>query len=694
VKKIPVYCLISLMIIAVMASSLYAQGGVVLALSGGGTRGLAHIGVMEVLEEKGIPVAGVVGTSIGAIIGGLYCSGYKASQLREILLETDLTSLLNNRSERIFAATGREQVTAKGLPWISLNEKKQIVGPLGTDPGVALLERFVQLASEVNVVNFNNLCIPFAAIATDLENGKKVVLRRGSLASAMRASMAVPALFEPWPIEGRLLVDGGLVSNMPVSTARELFPGYPLIAVNVTTPLRPRDQLRSIIDVVDQSVTIMTMQNIDREIAAADLVIRPELDENIPLLGTSMISEIINSGRTAIEDDIPLIRDLVHQAPPIECAIGSFSETVQDVVFRGVPEEISGELRSRYSHWIGHPVDTAQILEACEKIRTRDDVSSVEYYLDEPEEKLSVVIVVQRKPAYEIKLGGYATNLHDNRWLRLNALERDYLKYGDKLSLDLRMGDQWGFDLDYFSTPNRYGGWNFSLGAQRWDLDPANSFSVDWEEYGLSAYRVSRAGGFDIGYGMAFRLNSFDDYDNDFWGPVVYASFETSAEHEGSSNSLTGCAWWPDLEEPLFRIQFTNEVEGSGKWSSLFRAGFAEGDISHPATAVYLGSREELYSYADNPLRAERMTWANLILRRELVSSWWGKLTADLITGYGYTWDDGWDGLGEAWEAGIGLSIPGYFLDAQLLMLWNEDDDFTLGFTIGHPYWGSCPIGR
>ena len=684
--------ILSLLVIHLCTSSLYAEGGVVLSLSGGGTRGLAHIGVLEVLEENHIPVAGIVGTSIGAIIGGLYASGYKAEQLRDIISGTDLTDLLSHPSERIFVALGREQLSPGGLPWISLNEKGQITGPLGSASGVELLDRFAQLALNVDVVNFSNLCIPFAAIATDLETGKKVVLRRGSLASAMRASMAIPAIFEPWPIEGKLLVDGGLVSNMPVSTARELFPGYPVIAVNVTSPLLPRKNLRSIIDVVDQSITIMTMQNIDREIATAEIVIRPDINENIPLLDVSRSSEIIHAGRIAIEDDIPLILKLVQQAPPIECAGSPVLKIVDEIMIRGFPPVIQTELEKQYKDWTGLPVDTGKILDACNELKSRDDVFSVEYYIEESENTVRVVLEVQRKPAYEIKMGGYATNLHPNRWLRFNLVRRDYISYGDKLLLDLRIGDQWGLGLDYMPSADDYGSWRLSLSAEKWDLTPSNSPFLEWEEYSMVLSHLFKAGLFDLGLGLVFELNTLDDFDNSFWGPLFFASIDTFDKDKKRGMNLTSCIWWPDTDEPVMRTEFTSSSYFSDKWSSAFRAGFAEGDLSNPGLSVYLGAREELYSYADNPVRAERMAWTNMVLRKELFSSWWGRLTADFMAGYGYAWDDEWEGITEVWEAGLGFSVPGYFFDGKFLILWNEEDDFTLGFTLGNPLWGSCPL--
>ena len=138
-----------------------------------------------------------------------------------------------------------------------------------------MLEKFQEWTSRSPVFDFSDLPIPFAAVATDLVTGEAVVLRRGSLASAMRASMAIPGLFTPWTIDGRLLVDGGLVSNSPVLIAKEIFGDIPIIVVDVTGRGKAREDIRTVVDVVDQMISIMTQRNVMEELKYADLVITP-----------------------------------------------------------------------------------------------------------------------------------------------------------------------------------------------------------------------------------------------------------------------------------------------------------------------------------------------------------------------------------------------------------------------------------
>ncbi|MBN1332410.1 MAG: patatin-like phospholipase family protein, partial [Synergistales bacterium] len=674
-RRIPCIILIASII---MLSSISASGqGVVLALSGGGAKGLAHIGVLEALENNHIPIAGIVGTSIGAIIGGLYSSGLTSSEIREVVHDTDLTTLLTHRSERIVIAAGREQFTAKGLPWLALNDKGEVVGPLGTFSGVELLERFSQLTSKVEVVNFTDLCIPFAAVATDLETGEKVVITSGSLASAMRASMAVPAVFEPWPLDGKMLVDGGLVSNLPVTTAKELFPGYPVIAVNVTSPLIPRDRIRSILDVVDQSISIMTMQNIEREMIEADLVITPKV-ENVGLLDLKDVDALIQAGKEAIVEMMSLVTNLASQSEPISCPKGPKERIVKAVQVKGVDPILQNEIEQEFSVWVGQYLDTPGIVEKIRFLKKREDIIAVDYNLLDEDDGTVIVLVLQKKPTYEFDLGGYATNLHSYSWLGFSVGRRDLFSYGDSLDSDFMIGKHWGFDLKYYLSPYRDNRWEFVLSGQSLNLEPRNYPDFEWNEYSFIARRRFQMGSLKAALGLAYQMTDLD-LSRDKWGPVFSISSSNLFGEDGPEETgyvLQGCGWWPEGEELNLRLNLTYSRGLAGDWWLSFNSGFHEGDIDDPVRSAYLGTQEELFSYARDPVRAETTAWAQLLFKRDLVSRWWGKLTADIFGGIGYAYDDNGDLIEDLWEIGLGFSAPGYFFDGRLLLIWNEDDEF------------------
>jgi len=684
------------LILIFAAGPASARGGVVLALSGGGTRGLAHIGVLEVLEEEGIPIAGIVGTSMGSIIGGLAASGYSSAELREVIAGLDLTNLLSEKTNPIFVPLSQDSVSPRSkVPWVAISSSGDVVGPLGGMSGVKLLERFAQLASRSQIVRFDELAIPFAAVATDLETGEKVVLRTGSLATAMRASMAIPALFDPWPVGGKLLVDGGLVSNLPVETAKDLFPGYPVIAVDVSGTLKKRKDIRSLVDVIDQSLTIFTRRNVENEIMKADLVISPSV-AGVPIFDLTHASRLIESGRQATMDRMAAIRNLAENAPPVAQRESlCIAATVASIRVEGATADLERRIKNRYRYWIGKPLSNINMVRASREIGDQEDVLAVDYRFEEAGENLDVIFVVQRNPELEINFGGYTTNLHPHRWVYIHGVRRDLFTDGDSLRFNAKVGSQWGIDASYLTSPEKSKSWELTLSAQNWELE-TNKGTRSWDRYAAGVTRRFAMGSFQAGLGYAFERVHTGGIDYDASGPTLFLTSNTLNDPtDPTSGALFHLqAWWPDMEEVLYRATYFQAARLSDNWRFYFRAGFAEGDETAAGgnRAVFLGAAEELYSYSGNPIQGERMFWWNAAFRRILMKSWWGALNTEIFGGMGFVYDDTGNRYRDAWEAGISFSVPGFLFDGKLMFLYNDEKDFKVGFFIGSPVWGHYPL--
>ncbi|CAI8891943.1 patatin-like phospholipase family protein [Pseudomonas neuropathica] len=253
-----------------------------LVLSGGAARGLAHIGVLKALEEQGIKIDAIAGTSMGAVVGGLYASGYKIDELEKLALNIDWQAALSDAPPREDVPFRRKQDDRDFLvkQKLSFRDDGSLGLPLGVIQGqnlALLLESLLAHTSDTR--DFDKLPIPFRAVATDIANGEKVVFRKGHLPQVIRASMSIPAVFAPVELDGRLLVDGGMTDNIPLDVAREMGVDVAIV-VDIGTPLRNRKQLTTVVDVLNQSITLMTRSNSEEQLAAlksSDVLIQPAL---------------------------------------------------------------------------------------------------------------------------------------------------------------------------------------------------------------------------------------------------------------------------------------------------------------------------------------------------------------------------------------------------------------------------------
>ena len=273
-----------------------------LALGGGGARGAAHVGVLEALEQLHIPVDCIAGTSMGAIVGGLYASGFTAQALQATLLRPDVQASMANQQPRSLLDYPEKQFQLEYLLQVEFGYAngsfffpEGIIA--GNDPGRIL--NVLTLSTQPST-DFSKLPIPFLAVATDIDTGKAVVLDHGDLANAVRASMSVPGIYAPVELDTHLLVDGGLVDNLPVDVARKMGADV-VIAVNMSTPLSNPESLNNVVGVSLQVVKLLSNQNVNSSIASLtshDILIQPDLGD-ISATDFYRMGEAIKDGKQA-----------------------------------------------------------------------------------------------------------------------------------------------------------------------------------------------------------------------------------------------------------------------------------------------------------------------------------------------------------------------------------------------------------
>ena len=292
-----------------IGTRISSEPGIGLAISGGGARGLAVIGVLRVLEREKIKINFIAGVSMGSIIGGLYSCGYSAQEIERILLGVNWGDLFSPGPLRNTLLTTQKGQAEKSLFKLRFQSWKPVIPQAMTSAQKLsrLLENLTSRAGIRSSISFDYLNPPLRIICTDLLSGEKVVISSGNISEAMRASAAVPVAFTPVEIGGRLLVDGGLVDPIPVDVVKKAG-SYPIIAVDVSSRLLPYGSISDVVDIADQTTTIMSIDKKREALANADICIAPDLAGR-RATDFSNPRYLVAAGEKAAEEALPAIRD-------------------------------------------------------------------------------------------------------------------------------------------------------------------------------------------------------------------------------------------------------------------------------------------------------------------------------------------------------------------------------------------------
>lgn len=363
-----------------------------LVLGGGGARGAAHIGVLQELERLRVPVDAIVGTSMGAIVGGLYATGMSAAELEQLVGSVDWAGALSDKPDRKDLSFRRKQDDAQVPIDFELGVRgTELILPPGLIQGQRLDMLLRELTMPVtNIKDFDRLPIPFRAIASDIERGEIWVMDKGDLAQSIRASMSVPGVFAPVQIGDRLLVDGGLVGNLAIDVMQEMGVDI-IIAVDVEFPLYKAEELGSALVVSEQMLTILirkeTLRQIDR-LDEEDVLIRPELG----VFASTNFGEIIDTiepGQAAVTEQADRLREISldeeawgeylanRNQPVYPASTLAFVRVVHDGVLA------SEVLESKLSVKAGDPIDHAVLAQNADRLYGLQYYEQVSYSLVE-----------------------------------------------------------------------------------------------------------------------------------------------------------------------------------------------------------------------------------------------------------------------------------------------------------------------
>ncbi|MCB2231100.1 patatin-like phospholipase family protein [bacterium] len=347
---------------------------VLLALSGGGARGLSAIGILKAFEEKHLRIRGISGTSMGGIVGGLYACGYAPDELAELVGEIDFSSLFSNQPARSTMFQTRRADRDRHLLTIRFDGIQPYI-PQGLTAGQKLTSLFTRLTTKANYLaerDFRRFRIPFITVGTDVISGELVPLDHGSLSDALRATMAFPLAFTGVETDGRLLMDGGMLAPVPVDLARTLVDSVSyVVAVNTTSPLSGRDKLNTPVDIAGQVTTIMTADQLREQLSRASYVVTPDIED----FGASDFKDKDSLIALGYKKGLEAADSIIAER---ERAYNAVTYYITDVRVRGVDRSIADEIHAELSR---HRLRRRELIDYARDLYARTDAYAVDLQL-------------------------------------------------------------------------------------------------------------------------------------------------------------------------------------------------------------------------------------------------------------------------------------------------------------------------
>ncbi|TVQ14576.1 MAG: hypothetical protein EA364_04240 [Balneolaceae bacterium] len=436
-----------------------------IAFSGGGAKGFAHIGVLKVLEEINMPIDYITGTSMGALVGGLYSIGYSPEFMQDLVLNLNWEELFSDEIRRRYMPM--EEKYWDGQFLITLPFKSgQLRLPAGLVAGQHISMLFANLTWDFqHIRDYDQLPIPFACIATDLESGEAHVMRSGTLSESIRASISIPTIFTPVRIDGRMVVDGGVVRNLPVTDAYNMGADF-VIGINVTEGLKMADSLRSIFDIMDQTIRFMMFDSVNEEAVKAGILINPDVGR-FHILDFDKAQEIINIGEAAARNSYDQLKSLADslnsmsaytRRPVIQPEINN-EVAISGINVVGLDYYSETQLRNELRIEIGSMADRTVITNAIERLFSLQYFHQITYDLSPSENgyQLNIKAVEREQSTFRF---GFKYDNYTNATLLFNSTYKNLVTSSSTLRLTASLGLEPILDaqlIRYLGTGNSVG---------------------------------------------------------------------------------------------------------------------------------------------------------------------------------------------------------------------------------------------
>lgn len=438
-----------------------------LVLSGGGAKGLAHIGALKVIEDAGVRIDYIGGTSMGAVVGALYASGYTAHELDSIFDVVDFDKLIQDdipREAKTFYEKNDSEKYALTLPIKGF----KVSLPSSLSQGQNFFNLISKLTGHVShIQDFSKLPIPFFCIATNVETGTPVKLDRGYLPQAVSASGALPSVFSPIEIEGRLLIDGGVTNNYPIDELREMGAEI-IIGIDVQDSLMSRDQLQSAVDILLQINNFRTIKAMKEKREKTDIYIHPNIDD-FSVMSFNRGKEIITAGKTEALNFLTELKSLAQrqrETPKLNVK-KAVSDTLNIESVR-----ISGNDDYTRSYVLGKlklkpPVNITyeRFSEGVNNLSATGNFSQINYFFEDSEEngKNLELQLKENNVRTLFRLGIHYDDVYQSAAL-INFTRKRLFQKNDVASLDLILGDNIRYNFDYYIDKGYY--WSVGVNSR------------------------------------------------------------------------------------------------------------------------------------------------------------------------------------------------------------------------------------
>ncbi|MFN2360408.1 MAG: patatin-like phospholipase family protein [Marinobacter sp.] len=723
--------LLVLMVAVVAGMPVLAETGrpkVGLVLSGGGAKGMAHVGVLRVLEEMNIPVDFVVGTSAGSAVGALYAFGMEVHDIEERFIDMDWVSSFRDDPGRAYKPVRRKRQDWRFpvAPGIGIRADGLHLGGgiiAGQNLGF-ILNELTRSASLVE--DFDELATPFRAVATDLETGQQVVIGKGNLSEAIRASMSFPGVYAPVTLDGQLLVDGGVANNLPVSVARDLGADI-IIAVDITDPLLEREEIREAYSVVGQLTTMMTRRNTEQQLELLtdrDILIRPDLEglSSADFYEAPALFELGASGARKHAGELRHLSVGEDEWLSYRSRVQSHSSSPGLITGVRIDDRLrlAGDfLRERIRQQSGEPLGVDALEEDLKRIYGLGYYETVSYSLAPGEGGGTELVIRVREKSWGPNYLSFGLNYEDNfenetrfnlatslRMTGLNAL-------GGEWATGLQLGTQPWVRTEWFQ-PLDYGFKRFLTLGGEYSRESLSAFDGEGEritEVDITSRQLDLAVGTELGVNGEIRLEYMRGYatvDEQVGQPVapsgsiqsgslnlrlVHDSLDdTFLPESGGFAGIRGRVERPGLGSDRDFDSVTVMALGTASWRKTSLTGLLYGSavtrgVAGIENSVLLGGFRRLSAYSQGEVAGEDAALASVFARQEF-----GGPFVPWFAGVGFETGNAWSSLGDArWNnllhsGSVFAGVETFMGPLQVATAYNNEDDWSAYLSLGFSF--------